>query len=313
MHKRVAVLMGGVSAEREVSLETGESIAEALVELGHEAIPIDVGRDLATRLELERVDVAFMALHGRGGEDGTVQGLLEVMRIPYTGCGVLASAITMDKVVTKQILGYHGITVAEDVVAAPGDSSLDVALQVESELGFPVMVKPSCEGSSIGVTRVDEAVELKEALNVVFQYDERALIERYVSGRLLTVGLIGKEPVVLPVLEIETPGGFYDYRAKYDSSSTEYRVPAEIEPDSAMEVQRIALESFKALRCEDISRIDFILEQDTGAIYLLEINTIPGMTSASLIPKAASAVGIGFNEVVRMVLEGARLKVSLEG
>ncbi|MCG2795665.1 MAG: D-alanine--D-alanine ligase [Actinomycetia bacterium] len=310
---RVAVLMGGNSAEREVSLETGKAIAGALRELGHQVLEVDAGTDLPLQLSAGKPDVAFLALHGRGGEDGCVQGLLEVMRIPYTGCGVLASAVTMDKVVTKELLSYHGVPVAGGVVASRGSDLDAVADTVAGELSYPVMVKPASEGSSIAVTEVGEPSGLRDALELVFDCDERALVERYVHGRLLTVGILGNEPRVLPVLEIKPREGFYDYRAKYEPGFTEYEVPAAISPQLAEAARDMSLTSFQVLGCEGISRVDIMLEHGTDELVVLEINTIPGMTETSLIPKAATAAGMSFEEVVAEVLEGARLKVSLAG
>jgi D-alanine-D-alanine ligase len=309
---KVAVLMGGMSAEREVSLETGRAIAGALRELGYKVAEVDVDRNLPAALEREKPDAAFMALHGRGGEDGTVQGLLEIMRIPYTGCGVMASAVTMDKVTTKELLAYHGLPVIEDVVLEGGYSDDDLA-RVSESLGYPVMVKPASEGSSIGVARVDEQDGLSGALDDVFERDRRALIERFVEGRLLTVGILGDEPLVLPVLEIIPKQGFYDFEAKYRSGMTDYEVPARLDDDVTSEAKRIALESFRHLCCEGISRIDLMLEEGTGKLYVLEVNTIPGMTATSLVPKAALAMGMSFEDVVAMVLDGARLKIDLAG
>ncbi len=310
MGKTVAVLMGGMSAEREVSMETGRAIAAALRELGHQAVEVEAGTDLATVLERIRPDAAFLALHGRLGEDGTVQGLLEMLRIPYTGSGVLSSAVCMDKVMTKQLLDYHGIPVVEDVVVKEGDDLEMAGREVASKLGFPVMVKPATEGSSIGVTRVDGEGTFGPALEEVFRSDRLALVERYVEGRLLTVGIIGDRRV-LPVLEIKTRDGFYDYDAKYRPGRTEYIVPAELDPGTARRAQETALESFDVLRCEGVARIDLMLEGEE--LVVLEVNTIPGMTSASLLPKAAQAVGVGFNELVAEILAGARLKIRLAG
>lgn len=308
---KVAVLMGGMSAEREVSLMTGEAIAGALRELGHDAVEVDAGPDLASVLAFEKPDVAFMALHGRFGEDGTVQGLLEVMRIPYTGCGVLASAVTLDKIVTKQLLRFNEIPVADDVESVRGDSPVEVLAEVEERLGFPVMVKPACEGSSIGVTRVTDGGDLEPALEEVFEYDDRVLIEEYIDGRHLTVGIIGQEPIVLPVLEITTDEGFYDYRAKYEPGRTSYEVPARLSEEMSDYAKEIALKSFDVLLCEDMSRIDMMLQRDTDRLVVLEVNTIPGMTEMSLVPKAAGAIGMTFPDVVAEVLRGARLKVGL--
>ncbi|MHB8893909.1 MAG: D-alanine--D-alanine ligase [Candidatus Geothermincolia bacterium] len=309
---KVAVLMGGTSAEREVSLETGRAIAGALRELGHETVEVDVDSELPLKLSGIKPDAAFMALHGRAGEDGTVQGMLEVMRIPYTGCGVLSSAMTIDKVVTKEILAYHGLPVIEEIVLRRDYSPQEID-QAGAVLGFPVMVKPACEGSSIGVVRVDSRDELERALPDAFGMDERVMLERFIEGRLFTVGILGTERTVLPVIEIITKVGFYDYRAKYQPGFSEYEVPASLDADLTAETQRIALASFDHLFCEGISRIDLMLEEATGRLYVLEVNTIPGMTATSLVPKAAAAMGIAFNDVVATILAGARLKIVLPG
>lgn len=305
--------MGGMSAEREISMMTGLAIAGALRELGHEVVEVDAARDLPLIIAREAPDVAFMALHGRGGEDGTVQGLLEIMRVPYTGCGVLASAATMDKVFTKRILASLGIAVAEDVVISRGEPLEKAALTVRGALSYPVMVKPASEGSSIGVAEVREETALEAALSAVFESDETALVERFIPGRQFTVGIIGKEPLVLPVLEISTREGFYDYRAKYEPGHTVYTVPAELAAGLSEQARDVALASFEALGCEDVARVDIMLEDETDRLLVLEINTIPGMTETSLLPKAAAAIGMGFNDVVSLILEGARLKVELAG
>ncbi len=308
---KVAVLMGGMSAEREVSLESGRAVAAALGELGHEAVEVDVSRDLALDLAREKPDAAFLALHGRGGEDGTVQGLLEIMRIPYTGCGVLASAVTMDKVTTKELLAHYGLPLVEDVVADRGSDLDIVAGEVESAVSFPVMVKPASEGSSIGVVQAADRAELVEVLRDVFSRDDRALIERCVVGRLMTVGVLGSPPRVLPVLEIKTREGFYDYRAKYQPGYSEYEVPAALSRELTEEAQRVAIDSFKVLGCESVSRIDLMLEDANEQLVVLEVNTIPGMTASSLLPKAAAAAGMSFVDVVAEILDGARLKIDL--
>ena len=313
MSLKVAVLMGGMSAEREVSLNTGKAIAEALRDLGHSVVEVDVGRDLPRVLWTEDPDAAFIAIHGRGGEDGSVQGLLEIMGIPYTGSGILASAVTIDKVVTKKILRFHGIPVIEDVVVSEGDSYEDAAATVSSDLSFPVMVKPAMEGSSIAVTEVREPGGLKEAFDDVFKIDDRALVEKFIRGRLLTVGILGREKKVLPVLEIKTKEGFYDYRAKYQPGFTEYEVPARLSEELAESTRDISLRTFEYLDCEGVARVDLMLESGTDDLFVLEINTMPGMTAMSLIPKAANAAGISFEEVVALILEGARLKIDLEG
>jgi len=312
LSERVAVLMGGMSAEREISLVSGRAVLEALEELGYDAFSIDVKSDLPLVLSESKPDVVFIALHGRGGEDGTVQGLLEIMRIPYTGSGVFSSAAAMDKVVTKTILKGHGIPVIDDVVVEREIEISEVTGRVKELLRYPVMVKPAREGSSIGVTRVDNESGLLKALDEVFARDDKALIEKYIDGRLLTVGIIGDEPIVLPVLEIKVKDGFYDFQAKYEPGRSEYEVPARIGDDASEHAKEIALKSFHALQCEGVARIDMMYETAAREIAVLEINTVPGMTQTSLLPKAARAVGLEFTDVVDLILKSARLKVSFQ-
>ena len=310
---RIAVLMGGISGEREVSLKSGGAIAKALKSLGYEVLEMDVGQEVVEQVaELRgRVDAAFVALHGRLGEDGTVQGLLELMAIPYTGSGVMASAMAMDKIMSKQLFRANAIPVADDVVVTEADiESLGlegVAEGISLDLGFPCMVKPNCEGSTLGADRARNVEELEEALKEALSYDERLIVERYIEGRELTVGLIGGEPVVLPVLEVVASKGIYDYECKYTKGMTEYIVPALIPEGLSEELKRLALKAHYVLGCEGFSRVDFMLDAEDRA-YCLEVNTIPGMTELSLIPKAARAAGLSFSQVVEMILETARLK-----
>ncbi|MBN2169266.1 MAG: D-alanine--D-alanine ligase [Actinobacteria bacterium] len=305
--------MGGMSGEREVSIETGTAISGALSELGYHVIDIDVGLDLPLVLDSIKPDAAFIALHGRGGEDGTVQGLLEIMRIPYTGCGVLASAVTMDKIVTKQLIDYCGIPVIDGVNAEKGNDVLEIIETVGKELSYPVIVKPACEGSSLGVTRVEQEHGLRDALEAVFEIDTRAIIEKFIDGRLLTVGVLEDNLLVLPVLEVKTSKIFYDYQAKYEPGFTEYEVPADIEEVVAEKAQEISLSSFNILNCEGVARVDLMLENGTEDLFVLEVNTIPGMTASSLLPKAAAAKGISFLELVEIILRGAKTKTHLTG
>lgn len=309
----IAVLMGGWGAERGVSFDTGKAIAQALRNLGYDVREIDAANDLPTALKEVKPDAAFLALHGKGGEDGCVQGLLEVMRIPYTGSGVLPSAIAMNKVLTKEILSYHGISVPKGK-AVSRNSDLDKAKwEIADELSFPLMVKPSCGGSSVAASVVQEADSLPGALERVFACDSEAVVELFIQGRLMTVGILGKEPIVLPVLEIKPKCDFYDYRAKYEEGMTDYEVPAHLDEETASRLKDIALKAFEIIGCEDVARIDMMLADKEGEIYTLEINTIPGMTSTSLIPKAAEAIGMSFEEVVEVMLGGARLKTEFGG
>lgn len=309
--KKVAVLMGGLSAERDVSLKTGDACANALRGLGYTVAGIDMGLDVVQAIDKKKPDAVLIALHGRYGEDGTIQGVLEILGIPYAGSGVLASALAMDKIVSKKIFRHEGIPVAPDVPCYLGEykaSPEDSLKRVETEVGLPVIIKPNREGSTIGCTIVTDRSELKTALETAFECDDQVLAEKFVEGRLLTVGLVGKEPTPLPIVEVIAKKGFYDYESKYTTGMTEYVCPAVIDPDETKRLQEIAVRVHKALGCEDISRVDIILGQD-GRDYVLELNTLPGMTETSLVPKAAKAAGIGFPELVEMILSGASLKL----
>lgn len=299
----VGVLMGGRSAEREVSLRTGAAILAALRRCGHRAVGIDAGRDLPQVLARRGVSLAFIALHGRGGEDGTVQGLLECLGIPYTGSGVLASALAMDKKQSKWIFRAHGLPTPDfEVVGCGARGSWPLA-----RLEAPVVVKPVCEGSSVGMSIVLSRGALARALRTALRYDQEVLVEVFVPGRDLTVGVLGDQ--AFPVVEMRARGGFYSYSAKYKKGRTEYFVPAPLTPRQAARTQELALAAHRALGCRGASRVDFRLD-GRGRPLLLEVNTIPGMTETSLLPKAASAAGIGFDELVARILASARLDVS---
>ncbi len=318
MMKRVAVLKGGVSREREVSLRSGAAVAAALRKRGHEVREVDLGPAMAEQLlPLQgSVDAAFLALHGRLGEDGTVQGLLELLAIPYTGSGVLASALAIDKRMSKRVFRAHGIPVADDVTITAAEiaaSGLQRAAEgIAVDLGFPCIVKPNCEGSTLGTFRVRNTEELEEALRGALAYDRLLLVERFIEGREMTVGLLGDEPIVLPVLEVVASKGFYDYECKYTRGMTEYLVPAPIPESLSRELQRLAVQAHNALGCEGVSRVDFMLDERGGA-FCLEVNTIPGMTELSLVPKAAAAMGYSFEDVAEIILSTARLKVDRTG
>jgi D-alanine-D-alanine ligase len=295
---RVGVLMGGASAEREVSLRSGKAVEEALRSQGLAVEGIDVGADIAEKLRASRVEAAFIALHGRGGEDGTVQGLLELMGIPYTGSGVLASALAMDKIFSKQIFQCCGLQTPPYQVWAKGD---DLPRPVSfPDFGLPVVVKPAQEGSTIGVSVVWQEDELEPACAKALQFGRTLLIEKYIPGREITVGILGDE--VLPPIEIVPSSGFYDYRAKYTSGMTEYLVPAPLSKEAILRVQESAMKAHRALGCEGFSRVDFRLE-DGGTPFALEVNTVPGMTETSLLPKAAAAAGYDFRALTRRILE----------
>ncbi len=311
---RIAVLMGGTSGEREVSLKSGTAVSAALKTLGHDVLEIDVGENVVAQLDglKGKVEAAFIALHGRFGEDGTIQGLLELLRIPYTGSGVMASAMAINKVMSKQAFRANAIPVAEDVMVAAREIETrgvaKVAEGIARDLGFPSIVKPNCEGSTLGVMIARNAEELESALSAAIEYDDLLLVERCIEGREMTVGLLGEKPVVLPVLEVVSNKGIYDYECKYSKGMTEYRVPAPIDEELARRLQRLSVRAHIALGCEGFSRVDFMMDE-REACYCLEINTIPGMTELSLIPKAAAAAGFSFNQVVECIVKTARLKI----
>lgn len=316
--KRVGVLKGGISGEREVSLKSGEAVARSLREGGYQVEEVDLGFSMVEQLVAlkGRIDVAFVALHGRFGEDGTVQGVLELLGIPYTGSGVLASALAMDKRMSKAVFRSSGIPVAEDVVVSAAEVEATglrrVAEGVAVDLGFPCMVKPNREGSTLGSARADNTEELEKAIRGALAFDDLLLVERYIRGRELTVGLLGEEPEALPVLEVIASKGIYDYQCKYTKGMTEYIVPAPIPGALAEELRRLAVRAHRALGCEGVSRVDFMVD-DKARIYCLEINTIPGMTELSLVPKAAAAAGYSFLETVETILRTARLKGGARG
>jgi D-alanine-D-alanine ligase len=286
--------MGGPSAEREVSLASGEAVTRGLRSAGYEVTAIDVpGEDVDIPHGVEAV---FIAMHGTFGEDGTVQALLEAQEIPYTGPGPAASRAAFDKIGAKRAFLDAGLpTPSFEVLGGESVSTLDL----------PLIVKPACQGSSIGMHRIDEWPDWDAALADALSYGDSILVESFIPGRELTVGVVCDE--VLPVLEVTIPEGEYDYRAKYTPGIVTYRVPAEIPKDRAEEAQRMTLAAYRLLGCRGMSRIDFRMALD-GALYLLEVNTIPGFTETSLLPKAAKAVGIEFPELCRRIMESASVQ-----
>ncbi len=295
---KVAVLMGGPSAEREVSLKSGQAVLDALTRRGIDAHGIDADRDVLRVLENGRYERAFIALHGRWGEDGVIQGALEVLDLPYTGSGVLGSALAMDKVRSKQLWSGQGIKTPEFVMMGPG---VDIE-QAAARLGFPLFVKPAREGSSFGMSKVNTAAELKAALDKAAQFDDRVLIERCIEGMELTTGILGEEE--LPLIRIETPREFYDYEAKYILDTTRYICPSGLDAAAEKKIQKLARRAFDAIGCQGWGRVDFMMDKQ-GVPYVLEVNTVPGMTDHSLVPKAAKQAGMGFDELVVRILESS--------
>jgi len=295
--KRVGVLLGGMSTERAISLKSGHAVHGALVARGYDAVEIDVGPEVAERLRAERVEVCFVALHGIYGEDGCIQGLLEILRIPYTGSGVLGSALAMDKIATKRILRGLGLTMAEDVVWRAGDPL--------PEIEFPVFAKTPQGGSTLGIVQCADASGLEKALVDLQRYDAQVLIERKIEGEEITVAVL--EGRALPVVAIRPKEGFFDFDAKYTKGLTDYLVPAPISARAAAHAQRDAVLAYQTLALRGVARADFILDGN-DVPWFLEINTIPGMTATSLSPMAAQAVGMGFEDLVEALLDGARLE-----
>ena len=302
--EHVGMLMGGHNAEHEVSLKTGRALSEALRSRGYNVTDIIVDVDLPSVLIKESIDVAFVALHGRWGEDGCIQGLLEAMRIPYTGSGVLASALSMDKVFAKSVFRQHGLPVIEDVVLSK--KQLDGFSVKKLPFDLPVVVKPTREGSSVGVNIVRDESELSKSLSDLSGLAGDVLVEKYVQGREIQVAVLDDEP--LGAIEIVPAEEFYNYKAKYESGAgTRYLFPAPIDEEQNEKVLAICAQAHKALGCGGVSRVDTIMTGD-GGFYLLEVNSIPGMTQASLVPKIAAGLGMSFEDLAERLLKGASLK-----
>lgn len=292
---RVAVLYGGKSAEREVSLKSGAAVIDALTTAGVDVVAIDVGDDLLDRLQHEKIDRAFIILHGRGGEDGSMQGLLECLGIPYTGSGILASALAMDKLRTKQVWQSLGIpTPRHAVLASESD-----CLQASTELGFPLIVKPAHEGSSIGMAKVNSAQELVAAWQDAARYDSQVLVEQWIHGPEFTVAVLRGQ--VLPPIALGTPHVFYDYDAKYIANDTQYRIPCGLDSVKEQELIDLTARACDAIGIEGWGRLD-VMQDEQGRFWLLEVNTAPGMTDHSLVPMAARAAGLDFQQLVLAIL-----------
>jgi D-alanine-D-alanine ligase len=303
---RVAVLKGGSSLERQVSLRSGARVEDALERLGHEVVPVDVGADLIERLRGARPDAAFVAMHGRDGEDGTVQELLEILGIPYTGSGVLACTRTMDKVLTKHLLVDAGLPTPEffsfNESAFERLGAGQTLPAIEERLDFPIVVKPARGGSALGIKFARDAGDVPGALVNAFSYDDRVLLERHVTGRDLAVSIVDGQP--LPIVEaVPVEEDFYDFEARYEIGRTRFVCPAELPADATSRASAIALAVYKLLGCYGFARVDLMLEEPSGDLYVLEANAIPGLTETSLLPQAADAAGIGFDSVVARVLE----------
>jgi len=298
---RVAVLMGGRSAEREISLKSGQAVLDALVKQGVDAHRIDVDINVSKHLRDGHYDRAFIVLHGRGGEDGEIQGVLQSLNIPFTGSGITASVLSMNKMISKQVWIPQNLPTADfKQVTAESDSDVLVG-----DLGLPQIIKPVNEGSSIGMTKVNSADELSAAIKLATEFDAEVISEQWIEGDEYTVAILNDE--ALPVIQLKTPNEFYDFDAKYQANTTEYICPSDLNEQDESDCKQLALQAFKALRMTGWGRVDFMRDQ-SGQFFLLEANSIPGMTDHSLVPMAAKQAGLSFEQLVWKILEG-----SLEG
>jgi D-alanine-D-alanine ligase len=310
--RKIGVLLGGQSSERDVSLRTGEAVLAALRERGHDAVPIYVDRDVDVALRQEQIAVAFVALHGRWGEDGCIQGLLEMLGIPYTGSDVLASALAMHKGKAKELFRLHNlptpsyyVLTAASVACGPGASvSGDELTAIHGDFGFPCVVKPIREGSSVGVTICRSPDELGPAVERALCFDDEILVERFIAGKEVSVAIL--EDRALGAIEIAPRDGFYDYASKYTRGATDYFVPPRVSPERYRGVLAQALRAHLALGCRGATRVDMMVSE-SGNEFVLEVNTLPGLTPTSLVPKIADAAGISFGELCEMMLAGASL------
>jgi D-alanine-D-alanine ligase len=313
---RVAVLKGGPSLERQVSLRSGARVEDALQRLGHDVLSIDVAADLIEQLETAHPDVAFLALHGRGGEDGTVQELLDITGIPYTGSGVLACMRSVDKVLTKHLLIEAGLPTPEffafSETAFKELGAAEALPAIEERLAFPIVVKPAAQGSALGVKFARTAQDVPAALVAAFSYDSRVLLERHIDGRDVAVSVLDGEP--LPVVEaVPRDEDFYDFEARYEIGRTDFVCPASLTDEQTARVQELAVATYELLGCRGFARVDLMVEDGSGEPLVLEVNAIPGLTETSLLPMAAEASGISFDELIAKILDLALSKDAVPG
>jgi D-alanine-D-alanine ligase len=306
MTLKIGVLYGGKSTEREVSLKSGEAVYQGLKQKGYQVVKIDVANaDFINIIKDEQIDLAFLALHGKYGEDGTIQGLLEMLDIPYTGSGVMASAVAMNKIVTKKLLKNDNIPTPDFLTYNQADINEmgleQVCNEIIGRLSLPVVIKAPTQGSTIGITFVKNKQDLPRALNESFKYDREIMAEKFVVGTEVTVTVIGNEDLrVLPQIEIISATGVYDYHAKYTVGMSDHIIPPRL-PDKYLDITTdLALKTYRTIGCRGLSRVDFIVTDD-GKVYVLEVNTLPGMTETSLVPDSARAAGIEFPELVSML------------
>lgn len=301
--EKIAVLMGGHSLERDVSLHSGKRVTTALKKLGYRVVQIDVDEHVVNNLRKERPNLCFITLHGKFGEDGTIQELLEIMGIPYTGAGVLASMIGMDKALSKEIFRLEGIPTPDFYALSTGaikEMGASGALKdIITKIGLPLVVKPSAQGSALGIKFVYKEEELPSALLGALSFDDKVILEKFIEGTEVAVSVIGNaRPKALPAVEIAPKKGFFDFEAMYTMGMTEYFVPARLDAEMAKRVQKLAVRVYQVLKCKGAARVDFIIGKKDKVPYVIELNTIPGMTDTSLLPMAAAEAGITFEELV---------------
>ncbi len=308
------MLKGGRSLERQVSLRSGARVQDALTRLGHEVVPIDVGPELVTTLTAERPELAFVALHGRDGEDGTVQELLEVMGIPYTGSGVSACIRAADKVLAKHAMRDRGLPTPDfyafNETAFGALGAAQALPAIEQRLEFPIVVKPARQGSALGIKFARTPADVPAALVAAFSYDRKVLLERHVHGRELAVSILEDRngPAALPIVEaVPEQQSFYDFESRYEIGRARFVCPAELPPDLAERARTIALDTYALLGCAGFARVDLMLDETAGELYVLELNPIPGLTETSLLPQAAEAAGISFDGLVERILGAVAL------
>ena len=302
---KIAVLCGGMSAEREVSLRSGKNVLKALLNLGYKnSILIDVDKNVAKKLDENKIELCYNTLHGRYGEDGCIQGLLEIMGIKYSGCNVKSSAICMDKETTKNVLKEKGLNIIKSVCVNKGEDFIKAV----SNLKFPLMVKPAKEGSSIGMSKVSNNEELKNAMDIAYKSDSKVLIEEYLKGYSATVGVLDIEDktIATSILGFETKTEWYDYEAKYTEGMTKFVLPANLSDELTEKVKKMAVEAHKACECTGVSRVDFLIYENIP--YILEINTNPGMTDLSDLPAQANHMGINYDTLVDIILNTALIE-----
>lgn len=312
MSKRVAILMGGKSLERDVSIRSGRNVSRALTELGFAVFDLDVDETLMATLKRLHPDLVYIALHGKYGEDGTIQELLEILDIPYTGPGVLASTLGFNKVLSKELfLREHIPTPSFFTLSAATFQemgALDVFPEVEKKIGFPLVIKPAAQGSALGVKVVANAAEVAPAVMSALGYDDRVLIEQFIKGTEITVSILGNEDLeALPIVEIVPKSGVFDFDARYTMGATEFYIPARLDTETAERARGVALRTHGVLGCQNVSRVDIIVDAQ-GNPYVLELNISPGMTDTSLLPLAAQAAGISFNDLVARLVDLALAK-----